>query len=234
MSPLRPRLSALSPSWWPVLLCGLLFWSASVDLARSEPQLDASTRQALAEFVNVEKAVPGIIVDLRYATEDNVFGRKFYPSTQCFLHREVARKLALVQADLEKEGLGLKIWDGFRPLAIQRELWKFKPDPRYVADPAEGSRHNRGAAVDVTLVDGEGAELEMPTPYDTFGPEAHARSIKVTEEVATHRKLLQDVMIRHGFEILDTEWWHFDAAGWEAYPILDVTYEQLLEVTGEN
>lgn len=234
MSPLRLRRSAITASRWPILLCGLLLWSTLVDISRSDPQLDPSTRQALAEFVDVEKAVPGIIVDLRYATEDNVFGRKFYPSNQCFLHREVAKKLALVQTDLESQGFGLKIWDGFRPLAIQRELWEFKPDPRYVADPAEGSRHNRGAAVDVTLVDGEGAELAMPTPYDTFGPEAHARYIKVTEEEAANRKLLQEVMTRHGFEILDTEWWHFDAAGWEAYPILDVTYEQLLKEAGKN
>jgi D-alanyl-D-alanine dipeptidase len=160
-------------------------------------------------------------VDLRYATEDNFFRQRFYKDSRAMLRPATAKKLAAAQAEFSQKGLKLKIWDAFRPLSVQREMWKVKPDSNYVADPAKGSRHNRGAAVDVTLVDGEGRELEMGTGYDDFSPRAHLEAAGLTEAARKNRALLREVMERHGFKPLRTEWWHFDDAEWEKYPLVE-------------
>lgn len=174
------------------------------------------------DFVEVVKAIPNIVIDLRYATEQNFFKKRLYASDRCFLRRAVVEKLALVQKDLNAQGLGLKIWDGYRPLSVQWQLWKVMPDPRYVADPRTGSRHNRGAAIDCTLIDLKtGQELAMPTPFDDFTPKAAAHYPDLPPEVLKNRQTLHDAMRRQGFTPLPTEWWHFDAAGWEKFPISD-------------
>jgi D-alanyl-D-alanine dipeptidase len=120
-------------------------------------------------------------------------------------------------------GCGLKIFDGFRPLSVQKKMWEVFPHPGYVADPKKGSRHNRGAAVDVTLIRlADGAELPMPTPYDDFTTKAHRNFNELPAEAILNRALLERVMAKHGFIGLPTEWWHFDDNDWERYPILDV------------
>ena len=187
----------------------------------------SSSATRAADLVCINDFIPGIIVELPYATANNFCGRQFYPEHRAYLLRPVAERLANVQAELEDQGLGLKLWDGYRPLAVQRELWKVMPNPKFVANPARGSRHNRGAAVDLTLVDAMGRELEMPTGYDVFTPQAHAQYLKVKGRVLENRKTLQSVMVRHGFKIMKTEWWHFDAEGWEQYPVLDIPMETL-------
>lgn len=188
------------------------------------------TRGAIAEtpvdLVDITAVNPRIRIDLRYATADNFVGRPMYRSSKCFLRREVAERLSKVQDELEKLGLGLKVWDGYRPLSVQKEFWKLVPDERYVASPVKGSRHNRGAAVDVTLVDRDGKELEMPTKYDDF-TEAAGAYAPCSEKAAENRKLLQRVMKAHGFEVFPTEWWHFDAAGWQKYDVLDLSFEEI-------
>lgn len=179
------------------------------------------------DFVNVEAVVPGIVVDIRYATATNFLKRQVYPANKCYLRRPVAERLAKVQADLRKDGLGLKVWDGYRPLSVQRAMWKLKPDNRYVANPANGSQHNRGAAVDVTLVDGAGRELEMPTRFDDFSEKAHVDYKGVTKVATANRERLQSVMKRHGFRSLATEWWHFSAPAVEVYPMADVSFAEI-------
>jgi D-alanyl-D-alanine dipeptidase len=148
-------------------------------------------------------------------------GRVLYPANRVLLREHVARRLSRVQDALAERGLGLKILDGYRPLSVQRLMWQVMPDDRYVADPAKGSRHNRGAAVDVTLVDSFGRELSMPCPYDEFSERAHRGYAGSSLAARCHRALLAEAMGGQGFTGLPTEWWHFDAPGWQDCPILD-------------
>lgn len=185
-----------------------------------KPAQPSSTAEA--EFVEVITLIPNVVVDLPYATEKNFFKKRFYKENRCFLRRGVVEKLALVQQDLNAQGLGLKLWDGYRPRSVQWEFWKVLPDPKYVADPKQGSRHNRGAAVDCTLVDLKtGQELVMPTAHDDFTPKAAADFKLAPPEALKNRQILQQAMTRHGFQIFESEWWHFDAPGWKGYALED-------------
>lgn len=173
-------------------------------------------------LTDVPKVVPGVVLDIKYATADNFTKAVVYPAARCLLRPEAAVALGRVQAELSKKGLGLKLWDCYRPLSVQKRFWELVPDPRYVADPKKGSRHNRGAAVDLTLVDSAGRELEMPTGYDDFSEAAHRASTSGTPASRANAKILEDAMTARGFKGLPTEWWHFDFSGWEAFPLLDV------------
>jgi D-alanyl-D-alanine dipeptidase len=180
-----------------------------------------------ADLVELRAIAPRIRLDLRYATAANFTGRAIYPVARCFLWRAVAERLALVQADLAADGLGLEVFDCYRPLSAQRLLWRLVPDDRYVADPAKGSRHNRGAAVDVTLVTAAGAELALPTAFDDFSERAHRDFRALPAAALEHRERLERAMAARGFVPLPTEWWHFDAPDWADYPLLDVALESL-------
>jgi D-alanyl-D-alanine dipeptidase len=173
------------------------------------------------DLVDLATVDPTIATDNRYATHDNVAGIRLYPAPTIFLERSAAERLARVQAALRPRGLGLKVFDGYRPHAVQKALWRVKPDPRYVADPAKGSRHNRGSAVDVTLVDAEGRELPMPSAFDEFGERSHLDFTDAPSESLANRETLQKAMRSEGFLPLPTEWWHFDAPGWRAFPVMD-------------
>jgi D-alanyl-D-alanine dipeptidase len=119
-------------------------------------------------------------------------------------------------------GLGIKVFDGYRPLSVQRKMWQVYPHAGYVADPNRGSRHNRGAAVDLTMIHSNGTEVLMPSPYDSFTEAAHRDSTNAPPEALANRDLLERVMARHGFEGLPTEWWHFDDLAWRNYPLMDI------------
>ena len=174
-------------------------------------------------FVELVRVVPSLVLDIRYATTNNFTGRQVYPDARCFLRSGPAGKLKRVQKELATQGLGLKIFDGFRPLAVQRRFWELMPDERYVANPAKGSRHNRGAAVDLTLIRlSDGRELPMPTPFDDFSERAGRDYPDLPAEVIRNRDLLRRVMEKHGFIALPTEWWHFDDVDWRNYPITDL------------
>ena len=163
-----------------------------------------------ADLVDVQRMIPGIVLDIRYATTNNFTGQKLYPVARCCLRREAAQNLKAVQEELHGMGLGLKVFDGYRPLSVQKKMWAIYPNPGYVADPAKGSRHNRGAAVDLTLVRLDGTELPMPTPFDDFTEKAHRSYLDLPAEVIKNRELLEQVMEKHHFRGLSTEWWHFD------------------------
>lgn len=178
-------------------------------------------------LVNTQKLNPTITLDIKYATTDNFTHKVVYPSAQCYLLEHVAKALNNVQQELQSQGLGLKIWDGYRPLAVQKTFWNLVPDERYVMPPSKGSRHNRGCAVDCTLVDKHGKELLMPTAFDDFSEKAHADYMDLPDQAIKNRALLQKVMTKHGFKIMRFEWWHFDFGGWEQYPILDVSFDEL-------
>ena len=180
-----------------------------------------------SDFVDIQSINPRILIDIRYATTNNFVGRPVYPCAKCYLRRKVALKLDKVQQQLEKIGLGLKIWDGYRPLSVQKIFWELVPDPRYVAPPDEGSKHNRGAAVDLTLVDKKGKEVRMPTDFDDFSVKAHLNYERLPKEVIYNRALLENIMRAHGFVPAQTEWWHYDDEESEKYPIEDQSLEEL-------
>ncbi len=171
--------------------------------------------------------IPGIVLDIRYATTNNFTGQKLYPVARCCLRREAAENLKDVQQELRGMGLGLKVFDGYRPLSVQKKMWAIYPNPGYVADPAKGSRHNRGGAVDLTLVRLDGTELPMPTPFDDFTEKAHRNYLDLPADVIKNRDLLEQVMQKHHFRGLSTEWWHFDLNHAKQYEILDVDYSQI-------
>jgi D-alanyl-D-alanine dipeptidase len=180
-----------------------------------------------ARLIDIQKVNPNIVLDIRYAKDNNFLKRKVYPKERCVLRGAAIRRLAQVQQDLEKRGLGLKVFDCYRPLSVQKLMWQIKPDPRYVANPARGSRHNRGAAVDLTLVDRNGKELEMPTDFDNFTERAHRNYRGGSAQARKNSKLLEDVMKKYGFIPLATEWWHFDAPDWNKYAVLDVKFGEI-------
>lgn len=185
----------------------------------------AAGRDAGSEttLVDATTRVPGLAVELPYATEDNFLGRAVYPEgARCLLLPEVADRLAQAARTLEAQGFRLKAWDCYRPLHVQWAMWKQVPRKGYVADPRTGSNHNRGAAVDVTLVTQDGAAVEMPTPFDTFGPAAHHGSTAGTEEGRAHREALRQAMVQAGFRPNRMEWWHYDAPERRGAPLLDV------------
>lgn len=171
------------------------------------------------------------IEEIRYASAYNFARQRLYPAAVAFLHTDAAEALQRVQRALASEGLGLKVFDGYRPLSVQRRLWQLVQDERYVANPARNAgRHTRGTAVDLTLVDASGNELAMPTPYDEFSPRAHIASTEGTDEQRRNAWRLGAAMSEQGFVPFDFEWWHFDLRGWEAYPALDLSFEALLAI----
>lgn len=161
-----------------------------------------------------------------YATPDNFVGETLYPEPRIFLRRSAMERLSRVQSALESRGLGLLVFDGYRPWSVTRRMWEVIGDPDYVADPSKGSRHNRGMAVDVTLVDGRGNRLPMPTDFDAFVPEARADA-EVLEPMRTNRRVLIEAMAAQGFGVLSSEWWHFDCEGWEDRALLDVPIDRI-------
>lgn len=177
----------------------------------------------MPDLVDVQSIAKNIQIELKYATTDNFTGQVVYDFQRCFLVKEAALRLGTIQTELESLGLGLKIWDGFRPIAAQWKFWELVPDERYVSDPRKGGRHTRGTAVDVTLITSDGQELPMPSAFDDFSEKAHRTYMLSSDEEIRNRELLQEVMERHGFIGLPTEWWHFDLKGWESYPPIDFT-----------
>ncbi len=152
----------------------------------------------------------GAILDIRYATDDNFTKNQIYPCGRCFLRPELASRIKTLQSDIYKRyGFRLKLFDCYRPRPAQQKLWDIVPDERYVTSPSKGSMHNRGLAVDVTLVDKEGVELDMGTPYDFFGPAAYTTNMDLPKEVLKNRKILTKMMEIHGLKGIRTEWWHF-------------------------
>lgn len=187
------------------------------------PLLLAAALAAPPPLVDVAREIPDAVLDLRYATSRNPAGRPLYDAARCLLLAPVARRLARAAADLRSRGYRLRLWDCYRPEAAQRALWRARPDPRWVADPARGSNHSRGTAVDLSLATAAGAPVEMPTDHDAF--DARARPFAaagVPAAAREHRRLLREAMVRAGFHPDRGEWWHFDAPGARRAPLLDL------------
>jgi zinc D-Ala-D-Ala dipeptidase len=189
-----------------------------------------------AKLIEVTKINPTIKLDIRYSTSNNFTGKIIYPFAKLFLEEEAAIALDAVQKELNTLGLGLKVFDGYRPLSVQEIFWKICPDEHYVANPAKGSRHNRGAAVDLTLIDlKKEKELKMPSDYDDFTPKAHRDYLRMKAKTARQNcKLLELIMLKYGFIGIPTEWWHFDFYNWEKYPIQNISFNELSPATSQT
>ncbi|HEX8409825.1 MAG TPA: M15 family metallopeptidase [Thermoanaerobaculia bacterium] len=193
---------------------------------------DAATYERIAR-ANPEKRLVdleslGIPIDVRYATANNFMKTPLYPVAKAYLRAPAARALQNIQRELAPRGLGIKVFDGYRPYRVTEAMWEPIKNPDYVADPAKGSRHNRGAAVDLTLISlATGEELPMPTGYDDFTERAAHAFTDLPADALANRALLREVMTKHGFEPLPSEWWHYDFAGWRDYELMDVPLSSL-------
>lgn len=180
------------------------------------------------EMIDLDAFIPRLALDIRYATKNNFTGEVIYPEVAAFARRPVAIALKDVQIELAQKGLGLKIFDAYRPYAATLRFYEVYPDTLFVAAPWHGSRHNRGAAIDLTIIDLKtGAELEMPTEYDNFTRRASPSCEDATEKAIQNRSLLINIMRKHGFEVYFSEWWHFDYNGWEQFPLMDLPFHVL-------
>lgn len=184
-------------------------------------------------LVNVHAYCKELVVDLCFSTTNNFIHKKLYSYNIPFLHKDAAVALAKAAVEFKKHGYRIFISDAYRPLSIQKELWDFCPDARYVANPYKGgSNHTRGVAVDITLIDAQGNKLAMPSEIDDMSEKAHrlhydTLPAKTRENVL----LLEKVMVQAGFELYKFEWWHFNLKGWKNYPPLDFSFEDLVEAT---
>jgi D-alanyl-D-alanine dipeptidase len=174
-------------------------------------------------FSDVAALDASIRLDIRYATANNFTKTKIYDCPRCLLRPEAASALVKAHQALQKKGYGLKMFDCYRPRPYQQRLWDKVPNPDYVTPPVKGSMHSRGAAVDLTVVDKNGKELDMGTPYDFFGREAHTDNTNLPAAVLANRKLLRDALEDVGFKGIRTEWWHFSFQG-KNHPLSDYVW----------
>lgn len=173
---------------------------------------------------------PALHLDIRYATARNFTGRPVYREARAFLQRPAAEALVRAHARLRAQGYGLLIFDGYRPWRVTKLFWDLTPADKkaFVADPAQGSRHNRGGAVDLSLYDlSSGREVEMPSGYDEMSERAAPDYAGGPPEARTRRDLLRAAMEAEGFTVYEVEWWHFDYRDWREYAILDLPFERL-------
>ena len=206
-------------------------------------QLHSTSAFSKNNLVNVLKINSNFCIELPYATSDNFTHEVIYECSKCYLLHEVAMQLDAVQKELSQmiskehpKGLGLKLWDGYRPLSAQRKMWnicaKQYPDEKerenYVSNPTKGGRHTRGTTIDLTIIDlATGRELDMGTPFDEFSKRAWRDYADLSNEVKNNRALLETIMQKYGFIGLKSEWWHFDFKNWQQHAPLDVALSQL-------
>ena len=212
----RIAFSIIKSAWFTLAVL-LMHCEARADQPLSEQELER-----VDPLEDATRMINGLIVDLRYATTDNFLKRKLYPDgARCLLRRSAARKLARAAEQMRFKGLRLKVYDCYRPVSVQWEMWKVMPKPGYVADPRKGSNHNRGVAVDLTLASADGTELEMPTPFDTFTPAAHHDYAKGSAKSRENRETLRQAMEAAGFQKNAMEWWHYELPDASKFPVLD-------------
>ena len=163
-----------------------------------------------SDFVRLKDLSPDFVYELKYATPDNFLKQAVYDCGECYLRKSTAEALVKANKAFIQLGYRIKLFDCYRPLSVQKKMWKILPGTHYVANPAKGSKHNRGAAVDLTLVDAQGKELNMGTPFDFFGKEAHHTYTQHSKEVLENRKLLKETLNKYNFKSIYSEWWHYE------------------------
>jgi D-alanyl-D-alanine dipeptidase len=206
----------------------LLFLSAFA-LAQDGPPKEAGPfrKPDLVEIIELD---PTIKLDIRYATSNNFVGRPVYTQARAFLQRPAAQALVRVHKKLKKKGLGLLVFDGYRPWSVTKIFWDITPEDKkkFVADPTKGSRHNRGCAVDLTMYDLKtGKAVAMTSDFDDFSERAHPSYQGGAAEQRANRDLLRSMMEAEGFTVYEEEWWHFDYKDWRKYPILNLKFSEI-------
>lgn len=199
-----------------------------IALADAPPREQGDFRPS--DLVELTTLDPSIKLDIRYAGTRNFLGTPLYSQSRAFLQRPAAEALVRVQRALAAEGYGLLVHDGYRPWYVTKMFWDATPPDlhRFVADPAQGSRHNRGCAVDLTLIDlGSGREVDMPSGYDEFSERAYPAYAGGNADARAHRDLLRRHMEAEGFTVYDYEWWHFDYRDWKSYAIGNIRFEDI-------
>lgn len=187
--------------------------SSYLNSKKSPVLLDIAKENDSNAFVNLRNYSNDFVFDMKYATADNFLKEKVYPCDECFLRVKTVRALLAANKSFVEKGFKIKLYDCYRPKSIQKKMWKIVPDANFVANPKKGSIHNRGGAVDISLVDLNGQELDMGTKFDFFGKEASHKFLNLSEEILTNRKLLKDIMLQNNFKAFDSEWWHYNLNG---------------------
>ncbi len=198
----------------------------SVSLLKETIKADSNKR-----MISLTGLIPNLVLDLRYATTNNFMHREMYPTQTdvTFMRLPAAKALQNIQFALNGKGYGLKIFDAYRPYAVTKKFWELVHDERYVANPAKGSGHNKGVAVDLTIIElSTDKELDMGTGFDNFTDSAHHAFTALPANVMANRKLLKDTMLAYGFNLFDTEWWHYSWPG--DFEVLDISHEELKKV----
>ncbi|HJQ33389.1 MAG TPA: M15 family metallopeptidase [Pyrinomonadaceae bacterium] len=210
------------------LACALVFLTTAAHAQDSPPREEGKFRAP--DLVELIKLDPTIKLDVRYATANNFAGRAVYTEARAFLQRPAAEALVRAGRALRKKGYGLAVFDGYRPWSVTKLFWDVTPADKkqFVADPAKGSRHNRGCAVDLTLYDLKtGREVSMPGEYDEMSERSHINYTGGTPEQRRLRDLLRAAMEAEGFNVYEPEWWHYDYKDWRQYPILNVSFSEI-------
>lgn len=204
------------PAFTPIVIHNLKVYKKSIK-ANSN-----NTVVALKQYITP------LFSDFKYATINNFTHHILYVNPDVYVRLPTAIALKKIQEELALKGVGLKFFDAYRPYSITKKMWKIVPDERYAANPAKGSDHNRGAAVDVTLINiTTGEELAMPTYFDEFSEKAHHNYKDLPAEVLQNRELLKTTMEKYGFEALSTEWWHYSLLHAARFPLLNLSFKQL-------
>jgi D-alanyl-D-alanine dipeptidase len=187
--------------------------STQLDSKKSSTLLDISKEVDENAFVNLKNYSNDFVYDMKYATDDNFLKEKVYPCGECFLRVKTVKSLLEANNMFLEKGYRIKIFDCYRPKAIQKKMWRIVPNATFVANPKKGSIHNRGGAVDITLVDENGVEVAMGTKFDFFGEEASHNYQNLSNEILENRKFLKEIMLQNNFKSFDSEWWHYNLNG---------------------
>lgn len=191
----------------------ILFLGLSLLNSKSASSQNVQLIASDTTFVNLKAYSNAFIYDMKYATEDNFLKAKVYDCAECYLRLKTVKALIAANTSFQELGYTIKIFDCYRPLAIQKKMWKIVSNPSYVANPAKGSIHNRGGAVDITLVDKNGDTVDFGTDFDFFGKEASHSYKKLDRKLKNNRKFLRRIMENNGFKALESEWWHYNYSG---------------------
>lgn len=212
------------------LVIATLQGCASIHTHDTDTPPDMAPASYRPELVELVKLDPSIRLDIKYAGNDNFIGRKVYPEARAFLLRPAAEALVAASAELKQHGFGIIVFDAYRPWNVTLLFWELTPPEKrpFVAIPREGSVHNRGYAVDLTLYDLKtGKEVTMPSAFDEMNEKAFPSYSGGTEISRKHRDLLRSVMESKGFSVHPNEWWHFNFAGWETLPVMNISFNEI-------
>ncbi|WP_093025795.1 M15 family metallopeptidase [Pustulibacterium marinum] len=193
-----------------------------ITIKKQEPSL---AEVADTTFVRLANYSDDFFYDMRYATDNNFLKSQVYDCAECYTRAKTAQQLIKANEEFMKDGYHIKFYDCYRPLDVQKKMWKIVPNAMYVANPAKGSIHNKGGAVDITLVDSSGNELPMGTGFDFFGQKAHHTYNDLPEEILSNRKYLKSTMEKYGFQAIESEWWHYNLAAMTGAKVANFNWE---------